>query len=490
MGPMSENTTPERPRQVTMAAVLAIVFSAMLVLTLFDTLGRLRTPDMRDTVGEFLAEPPGSSLGLEVAQVIDVMRVLAYVSGALAAAALVLAVFVMQRHRGARIGFTVVAALLLLTLPVAGAMPLFLAVAAGLFWTRPARDWYAGRRPAPATPGRGSVPVLSEQGPPPARTPFGTGPGYPGGQPEPPPGQPEQPSGQPTGVGYPPPPGAAAPPWQGSAQEPGQPPAPVEPQGQPAQGQPGQHPGQYGQGPGYPAYPAYPQYPGYGPPGQQADPDARPRTVVVAAVLTWVGGGAVTLMMLLFAALLATNGDAFVDEFDRAARGSDVNLSADEIVAIGWGVAGVFLVWSLIGIVLGVLAFRRSNAGRYALAASAAMACLVSLLAILSLVSLVTLLMAGATLVLLFTGGANEWYRGAGRSRGRGGYPGGPGYPSGPAQGYPQSYPQGYPQSGPQDYPQSGPQDYPQGGPQGYPQSGPQDYPQGSPPQQERPKPW
>src|SRR5687767_7207081 len=147
---MSEEKGSARPRQVTMAAVMGVISSVVLVLSLFDTLGRLRTPAMREVVDEFLAEAPGSSLGLDTAQVVDWMRVLAFTSGALAAMGLVFAVFVLQRHRGARIGFTVVAVLLLLTVPVAGLMPFFLAVAALLLWQQPARDWYAGRVPVPA----------------------------------------------------------------------------------------------------------------------------------------------------------------------------------------------------------------------------------------------------------------------------------------------------------------------------------------------------
>src|SRR3712207_5704352 len=108
MGRMSEEQGPGRPRQVTTAAVMAVGGSLVLVLSLFDTLGRLRKPEMRQAVDDFLAQPPGSSLGVDTPQVIDLMRALAFVSGALAAMALVFAVFVLQRHRGARIGFTVV----------------------------------------------------------------------------------------------------------------------------------------------------------------------------------------------------------------------------------------------------------------------------------------------------------------------------------------------------------------------------------------------
>ena len=106
---------------------------------------------MREAVDEFLAEPPGDGLGVSTAWVLDVLHGLVLFNGALAAAAAVLAVYVFQRHRAARIGFSVAAGLLLLTSPFSGgAMAMILAFAAVMLWSRPARDWFAGREPAPA----------------------------------------------------------------------------------------------------------------------------------------------------------------------------------------------------------------------------------------------------------------------------------------------------------------------------------------------------
>jgi hypothetical protein len=379
-----------------MAAVMSVVGSLLLVVSLFDTLGRLRTPETRETVAEFLARPPGSGLGIDVAQAVDLMRALALLSGALAAAALVFAVFVLQRHGSARIGFTVVAGLLLLTVPVAGLMPLLLAFAALLMWSQPARDWYAGRAPTPATaaPGRSRPPALSEERPAPSRFPFGSAPRPPAEEPQPegtaPPAQTEQPA-----------------------------PQPPHPPNQP--------------------YPGYAGYPAMGYPQPPRDPDRRPTTVLIAAVLTWLGAGAAALGMVVFVLVLATGGDAFVDEFNRAAEGSQLRLGRDEVLAAGWAIASLFLVWSLVAMVLAYLAFRRSNAARIVLAVSAGMTALVSLVMILSGVSLLTLALSVTAGILLFTGGANEWY--SRRSRPGQGYPGHPaeygswpGYPGYPTQ--------------------------------------------------------
>jgi hypothetical protein len=424
MEDMSEKG-PARPRQVTTAVTMSVIGSLVLVLGLFDTLGQLRTPSAREAVDKFLADPPGNSLGIDTAQVIDLLRALAFVSGALAAMGLVFAVFVLQRHRGARIGFTVVAVLLLLTVPVAGLMPFFLAVAAVLLWSQPARDWFLGRVPVAAGAAAArTVPLMSESAGSDPR------PDPPRGsddvtQPETPPPYGQPPFGQaPYGQGYPPPYGQPGYPPPGYGQP--YPQAYPQPYAQPY-AQP--HPQSYAQ-----PYPQ-PYAQGYGqPPGQSGrDPEKRPLAVTLAVVLTWIGAGCTALLMLAFMAILGAGGDSFVEEFDRAARESDVSLSADQVTTLGWVIASVLLVWSLISIVLGVFTLRRSNPARYALVVSAAMTALLSLLAIMSVLSAVTLLMAGATLVMLFAGGANQWFN---HRSGQGGYP-----PAGPYDGYGQQPP-------------------------------------------------
>ncbi len=404
-GPTRQGAPPPRPRQVTLAVVMSIVFSIVLVVSLFDTLARLRTPATRASVDEVLASPPSSELGLETAQVIDVLRAMAFASGALAAMAVVFAIFILQRHRAARIGFTVTAGLMLLTVPAAGLFPVFLTLAAIPLWSRPARDWYAGRSPAPAAV---PVPLLSE-GPH-----GGQGDPYPGpGPQQPDPGR--EPLYGPPGQLQPGQlqPGQAQPGQLQPGQAPGQPQSGPPPYGRPY-GEPGaaprapDQPGPdqpHGYQPGY-AQPAYGSTPVHAP----RDPGKRPVTVTVASVITWVGAGLTAALMLLFLLVLAVSSDAFVEEFENASRNTEVTFSADQAMALGWTVGVVVLVWSITAIVLAVLAFRRSNAARIALVVSAAMTALLSLLAIMSVISIVTLLMAGATLVLLFTGGANEWY--------------------------------------------------------------------------------
>ncbi|WP_148573691.1 hypothetical protein [Nocardioides caldifontis] len=365
---MSEKERLPRPRQVTMAAVMSVVGSVVLVVSLVDTLGRLRSAETRRTIDDFLAQPPGSGLGIDTAQVVELMRVLGYASAVLAATTLVLGVFVAQRHHGARIGLTVAAGLLLLTMPVSGLMPLFVAAAAGLAWTRPARDWFAGRPAAAAAPS----PALSEQGPPPSPFPYGGS----GGRPE------ERPVHLPD---------------ESPAQQP-----PPTPEWQPGTA-PVQHPDAQGQPWPSPSYPPAPARP----------PGKRPATVTAAAVLTWAGAGVTAGLAALTGIVVAVAPDAVVDEFDRisADSGADLSLTRQEVLATAWVSVAILLVWSLIAILLAVLAFRRSNVGRVLLTISAAMTALLSLLSIVSLVPGITLVMGIATVVLLYTGGANQWYR-------------------------------------------------------------------------------
>lgn len=147
---MSEQQTA-RPRRVTVAGVMAAAACALLVVTLFDSMARVRSAEMRDTVDAFLRQPPGAGLQLGVDGVLDLLRAVVLVSGALAAAGAVLAVYTLRRHRGARIGLTVVAVLLLfLATFVAGLLPIVVAVAATMLWSREARDWFDGRAPGPA----------------------------------------------------------------------------------------------------------------------------------------------------------------------------------------------------------------------------------------------------------------------------------------------------------------------------------------------------
>src|SRR6476620_12457830 len=145
-----------RPRQVTIAGVMATAACLLLVVSLFDSMATMRSAEVCRRIAEELSRPPGNGLGLDPAAVVETLRVLVLVSGALAAAGAVLSIFVLQRHKGARVGLSVIAVLMLFSASfVAGLLPILVAVAASLLWGREARDWFAGRpqRPARETSG-------------------------------------------------------------------------------------------------------------------------------------------------------------------------------------------------------------------------------------------------------------------------------------------------------------------------------------------------
>jgi hypothetical protein len=140
-----------RPRRVTVAGVMAAAACALLVVTLFDSMARVRSAAMRDAVDAFLRESPGAGLQVDVDGVLGLLRAVVLVSGALSAAGIVLAIYTLRRHRGARTGLTVIAVLLLFSATfVAGLLPIVVAVAATMLWSREARDWFDGRATAPA----------------------------------------------------------------------------------------------------------------------------------------------------------------------------------------------------------------------------------------------------------------------------------------------------------------------------------------------------
>ena len=166
---------------------------------------------------------------------------------------------------------------------------------------------------------------------------------------------------------------------------------------------------------GKPEQPQYPQYqqPTYAaaahgaPPSHpfSANTDKRPGTVTAAAVLTWVGCALAAVGCVLLAAL--SGADTFMDSFQDGSEGQFTRGEAQGIL-VGVGVIG--FVWSVVASGLAVLTVNRHGWARILLTISAVMAALLSMLTIASIVSVVTLVLAVAAVVLLFVGGANDWF--------------------------------------------------------------------------------
>ena len=60
---MTEHAHP-RPRQVTTAGVMGVTGSVLVILSLFDTLGSLRTVEVRERVDAYLSSAQGRGLGV------------------------------------------------------------------------------------------------------------------------------------------------------------------------------------------------------------------------------------------------------------------------------------------------------------------------------------------------------------------------------------------------------------------------------------------
>lgn len=198
----------------------------------------------------------------------------------------------------------------------------------------------------------------------------------------------------------------------------GQPPASSDPYGQPPAAPAPSDP--YGQPPAAPAYgqqpaygqPAYPQQPAYGAPaGYGADPDKRPGSVTAAGVITIVFAGLSFLLYAIILVALLVASDTVVDEIEASPGFEDVGISADDALGVMVAFVGVFALWCLIATILGFLVLRRSNGARITLVVSSAVSALISLVGIGSGVSALTLIASVAVIVLLFVGGASDWFK-------------------------------------------------------------------------------
>jgi hypothetical protein len=168
----------------------------------------------------------------------------------------------------------------------------------------------------------------------------------------------------------------------------------------------------------------YGQYPyGQQPYGQQPADDRRPGTVTAAAWITIVFSG-ISAALFGFTGLgLFIARDQVITEMERVPEFQDANIDADAAVGVLVAVILGLVVWAIIAIVLAVLVMRRSNVARILLVISSAVVALFSLLGVTSGVSAITLVAAIAVIVLLFVGGAGDWFKGP-SSSGAGAYPG------------------------------------------------------------------
>ncbi len=124
----------------------AVAGSVLALVMLISAAQQLNGEQMTNTLRDIVQQEQVSALNLTVESARDLLRYSIMVLSVLSAASLVLAIFVLRRHRAARIGLTVVGALVGVALLVAGPVgwigTLYIAVSIFLLWTRPARVWF------------------------------------------------------------------------------------------------------------------------------------------------------------------------------------------------------------------------------------------------------------------------------------------------------------------------------------------------------------
>ena len=191
-------------------------------------------------------------------------------------------------------------------------------------------------------------------------------------------------------------------------------------------------PDPYGQPQGQAPYGQAPY--GQTPYGQETG-DRRPGTVTAAAWVTIVSSVLVAALFGFVGLALFVARDEVISEMEAVPEFQDANIDADAVVGVMAAVVIGLVLWSLIAVVLAVFVLRRSNVARILLVISSAVVALFSLLAITGGAPVVTLIAAVATIVLLFAGGAGDWFKRAGGypadPYGTSSYPGSP-YPTSP----------------------------------------------------------
>ena len=148
--------------------------------------------------------------------------------------------------------------------------------------------------------------------------------------------------------------------------------------------------------------------------GRPLGNDERPGTVTAAGWITLILSGLTALLFGFFTLAMIVAKDDIIDG-DRPGSSLDAGCvpatsTPRTPTASFLVVMLVFTAWCVIACVLAVFAMRRSNVSRILLVISATVAGLLSLLAIGSVVSALWLLACIAVVVLLFTGGAGDWY--------------------------------------------------------------------------------
>ncbi|HYH72418.1 MAG TPA: hypothetical protein VD764_04330 [Nocardioides sp.] len=346
--------TKQRPPQVSLASGIVMFSSVVVLLTAWQRVTSLGSLETQDAIRGVLADAPFSSLGLSVSSTTELLRVSCMVAAACACATAILGWYVREPDRSARLGLTLFAVVVFVTgIPAGGLAGSFVAAGAAMLWIQPAREWFATGRwtPPDPAPSRDAGRVdrdASGQADPWGRPPAG------GDAPSAPP---------------------SVPPSTPSDTSPSVPPPASRPFGEP--GPPAQpHPVESPYGQPYP-----PHQPAPAPYAAQPAPDwqrrqllqARPGAMVAAFVITVVTAGGLLGLSLLWLAIAGFSPDFLRSVLEQQQPEMlDDGLSLDQVRTTVFAIAGVFVVWCVLALVLAGFAMARREWARRGLMVSAA----------------------------------------------------------------------------------------------------------------------
>ncbi|CAM3317012.1 hypothetical protein NODU109028_11130 [Nocardioides dubius] len=334
---MTDGAAHPRPAQVTFGGWVILLGSLFALVSVYETVAGLRSIDTREGILKSLDEPPLDGMGLDLQEVLDFMHGTALVAGACAAAMAILGGYVLRRNRAARLGLTILALPMFLTGMVAGGFATsMVAVAVGLLWTAPARDWFDGK--PPRQPAR-EVPRAADAAP---RDPWGL-----------PPQQGS--SSQIAGSGQPAPTGGGA-----TAQDTLERPPAFAGFGTPA---------------GAPSGGTHAQRP--------SEPE-RPRQLGTACMITWVLSSMIFVAMGAVAIALGTSESLAREMWESDDSFDSLGVSVSSLRGIAVATSAVFALWSLAAMVLAVFTYRGHEWARWTLFVSAVVAAIFSLTAAVS----------------------------------------------------------------------------------------------------------
>lgn len=348
---MSQPTT-QRPPQVSLASGIVMFSSVVVLLTVWERLTSLRSLETQQAIAEVLAESPFSSLDLTVSGTTELLRISCMVAAACACATTILGWYVRTPDRSARLGLTLFAVPVLVTgLPAGGLAGSFVAAGAAMLWMQPAREWFATGRWTPPEPAKDAV---------------RSGRSDPGSR------------------------GPQAPDSQGPGSDgPGAPPPASRPFGQPPAAQ--QHPG--------------------GRPQHQPGP-ARPGAMVAAFVITVVTAGGLLGLSVLWLAIAGLSPDFLMSLLEQQQPELvEDGLTLDQLRTTVFAVAGAFVVWCVVALVLAGFAMARRAWARRGLMVSAAFSAVACFALVLSApVVLIPGAAAVATVVCLRRVEVRRWF--------------------------------------------------------------------------------